>query len=202
MADYSQYVGISRHEVIDGLFNKFATELFLHHPGLSQVVVKERIINTRLAMYSKMLRKKDMIAQYFCPYTLELLRNVHMQKFKIVLATMSHFQEANGIIKMLGIGDSLDLILTREDVKQGKPDPEIYLKAKDLLGIRAEECLVIEDSVNGIIAGINACMIVFAVTNEITRKSVHSLDLEGRAFLVDDLQELNNRVFNFINSAL
>lgn len=44
----------------------------------------------------------------------------------------------------------LDVMLSNQDVKNGKPDPEIYLKAMEKLGLEPHECLVVEDNENGI----------------------------------------------------
>lgn len=48
--------------------------------------------------------------------------------------------------------DYLDLIMSNEDVARAKPDPEIYEKAMERLGLRPEECLILEDNKNGILA--------------------------------------------------
>jgi beta-phosphoglucomutase-like phosphatase (HAD superfamily) len=46
----------------------------------------------------------------------------------------------------------LDVQLSAEDVTNGKPDPEIYIKAMEHLGIKPSECLILEDNENGILA--------------------------------------------------
>ena len=98
----------------------------------------------------------------------------------------------------MGIYDQFNLVLTRDDVENGKPEPDIYNKAKEILGLRADECLVIEDSVNGIKAAQNADIPVFAVTNIITKKSVHDCKLLEPSFIVDDLSQLQDTVLRFI----
>ena len=85
-------------------------------------------------------------------------------------------------------------------MSNGKPHPEIYLKSKDTLNVKPEECLVIEDSVNGIKAGLNAEMNVFAVTNDITRDAVHAAKLLSDDFIVDDLTGLKPRVYRFLSN--
>lgn len=52
--------------------------------------------------------------------------------------------------------------VTRNDVRQGKPDPEPYLRAAHLLGVRAQDCVVVEDSPIGAQAGLTAGMQVIA----------------------------------------
>jgi beta-phosphoglucomutase-like phosphatase (HAD superfamily) len=50
----------------------------------------------------------------------------------------------------------LDLLLSNQDVNKGKPDPEIYTTAIQRLGLTPQECLVVEDNVNGIKAATDA----------------------------------------------
>lgn len=56
-----------------------------------------------------------------------------------------------------------DVIVTGEDIHNGKPEPDVYLRASELLGIEPEECLVFEDIPAGILAGLNADMRVCGV---------------------------------------
>ena len=59
--------------------------------------------------------------------------------------------------------------MTGSDVKHGKPNPEIYIKAAELLGVSPGECLVFEDVPQGILAAKNAGMTVCAVEDEYSR---------------------------------
>ena len=49
-----------------------------------------------------------------------------------------------------------DLILSNQDVRHAKPSPEIYLTAMERLGVRPEECVIVEDNENGIRAAIDS----------------------------------------------
>jgi mannitol-1-/sugar-/sorbitol-6-phosphatase len=54
-------------------------------------------------------------------------------------------------------------LVTGDDVERGKPDPEPYLRAAELLGVPAAECVVVEDAPAGVLAGKRAGMTVLAV---------------------------------------
>jgi HAD superfamily hydrolase (TIGR01509 family) len=54
------------------------------------------------------------------------------------------------MLKLVDVFNKLDALVTTEDVKRGKPSPDIFLKAAQLVNIEPEDCLVIEDAVNGI----------------------------------------------------
>jgi sugar-phosphatase len=67
-------------------------------------------------------------------------------------------------------------IVSADTVKQGKPDPEPYLKGAELLGLRAEECLVIEDSASGAKAGHSAGCKVLATLYSHSMESLQEAD--------------------------
>ena len=69
---------------------------------------------------------------------------------KIAVATTASRVNAEALLKHIGVLEKLDLLLTGEDVAKPKPDPEVYLKAAETLGVKPEECLVYEDSENGV----------------------------------------------------
>ena len=66
-------------------------------------------------------------------------------------------------LKMVGISDWFDEVVTADDVKEGKPSPEIFLKAATLLRVNPSRCLVLEDAPAGILAGQSAGMQVIAI---------------------------------------
>lgn len=68
------------------------------------------------------------------------------------------------ILKQIGLADSFDAISDGNNITKSKPDPEVFIKAADMLGIPYEECLVVEDADAGIIAGKAAGMTTLAVS--------------------------------------
>lgn len=93
----------------------------------------------------------------------------------------------NSIVTMMDMSDLskyIDVIVSNQDVKEGKPNPEIYLKAIDGVGVKPEECLVVEDNVNGIKAGqaAGACVMQVETVNDVTYDNImRSIrDYEGR----------------------
>ncbi len=68
------------------------------------------------------------------------------------LATNSHSDNARQCLELAGIGDVFDIIVGREQVRQGKPAPDIIYLAARLMRLAVEDCLVLEDSVTGVMA--------------------------------------------------
>lgn len=83
----------------------------------------------------------------------ELLRWLNSHGIACVLATASKFESAQANLSALGLWDDLPLRITGDAVSHSKPHPETYLKAAQLAGVSPAECLVLEDSFNGIRSG-------------------------------------------------
>jgi HAD superfamily hydrolase (TIGR01509 family) len=66
-------------------------------------------------------------------------------------------------LKIVGISDWFDEVVTADDVVNGKPAPDIFLKAAELLGVAPSKCLALEDAPAGILAAQNAGMQVIAI---------------------------------------
>jgi len=199
---FNQFVGLSREDVVRGLTTTYFKELGTHLSEKNIETIGERLIERRLGIYREVLENTKLLSKHFCSYTLGLFHRLYKEDFTLVLATMSHLPEAKKVTEAIGIYDKFDLILTRDNVKNGKPAPDIYNMAKDHFGLTSEECLVIEDSPNGIKAAQNAGMPVFAVTNSITRASVHDCLLLDPNFIIDDLTELEKAVYGFLESSI
>ena len=196
---FGSYIGQSRERVLQGLTDTFKMAFQQALDTDDMEVIKQRFIDKRLEIYRAILADEQLLSKHFCKDTLGLFHTAKRKQLKVVLATMSHLPEAKRITTIMGIYDQLDMVLTKDDVVQGKPHPEIYNLAKTKLGLSEKECLVLEDSVNGIKAAQAAKLPVFAVTNAITRESVHECQLLASKFIVDDLGTLENRVFEFIS---
>lgn len=71
-------------------------------------------------------------------------------------------------LAVVGISDWFDEVVTADDVVEGKPSPEVFLKAAKLLGVDPAKCLVLEDAPSGILAAQRAGMQVVAVPSTLT----------------------------------
>jgi HAD superfamily hydrolase (TIGR01509 family) len=99
---------------------------------------------------------------------LELLDTLHGQ-IKLALASSSYRDAIDGVLAGLKIGHFFDVVVSGLDVPAVKPAPDIFLKAAHDLGVRPEECVVLEDAEKGVLAAHSAGMRCIAVPNEYTR---------------------------------
>ena len=95
---------------------------------------------------------------------LVLLRKHH---FKIGLASSSPGHMINALVEHFGLKKYFDVITSADVVEMGKPHPAVFLHCAAALGSKPNECLVLEDSVNGMIAGKAARMKVIVVPDEL-----------------------------------
>ncbi len=109
---------------------------------------------------------------------------------KTGLVTLSARTEALHFVNALGLEQSLDVVLAREDVKNGKPAPDIYLLAAEKLGVEPRDCVVIEDSPNGVRAGVAAGMNVVAFGTPFTIDSLHAAQVVDHRWIVHDPDKL------------
>jgi HAD superfamily hydrolase (TIGR01509 family) len=89
----------------------------------------------------------------------ELLKSVRDSGFKTAIASSSYKDEIKVSIELFGFGDYLDVVVSGEEVENGKPNPDIFNKAAKELGVNNKDCIVIEDSKNGVIAAKEANML-------------------------------------------
>lgn len=82
---------------------------------------------------------------------------------KLAVVTSSVRSEATSLLEGLGITPFLGATVTAEDISEGKPSPEGYLKAAEQLGVEPSKCVVIEDAPSGVMAAKKAGMECIAV---------------------------------------
>jgi beta-phosphoglucomutase-like phosphatase (HAD superfamily) len=89
-----------------------------------------------------------------------------------------------------------DVIVSGEDVKNGKPDPEPYEKAIAKLGLSKDECLVVENAPLGIESAKNAGVFCVGVPTYLDKTKLHEADIivKNHAELIDYLTGLRNKM--------
>ncbi len=89
---------------------------------------------------------------------MELLRFLKEHNIPMALATSTPLYMTESNLAKTGIGEYLDAVVTADMVENGKPAPDIFIEAGRRIGAKAHECLVCEDSYNGIRAAYAAGM--------------------------------------------
>ncbi len=80
----------------------------------------------------------------------DILRLLRQQGKKIALCTSNNVQVVEEYLRLASWEGAFDAVITGDQVKQGKPAPDIYLKGAEALGLSPAMCMAVEDSVNGV----------------------------------------------------
>jgi len=114
---------------------------------------------------------------------------------QLALVTSSNLATKEMFCNKFSINNLFDVVITAEDITQGKPNPEPYAKAIEKLGTNPKNCIVIEDSANGILsakgAGANAIGIMTSLNKT-------ALGDAGADLVVANFLELQNNIESFI----
>lgn len=101
----------------------------------------------------------------------EILHFLKENGYKIGIGTSSNTKLMNTVVDALNIRHYFDALSSAEFLEYGKPHPHVFLNCAEILNIKPNACLVIEDSINGIIAGKAAQMKVVAIPEEINKNN-------------------------------
>lgn len=102
----------------------------------------EEIVDYLVETMARRLREEEIVWR---PGARELIEALHDEGIPLALVTMSYAAIAEPIAETLPFG----AVVTGDVVTHGKPHPEPYLRAAELLGVEASECIAIEDSGTG-----------------------------------------------------
>src|ERR1043166_1898194 len=163
LANYGVTYRGEYHRNVLGVSYRLAVEFYKKAFGLS-VPIEE------------MMRRRGEIATDFFanriglfPDVKEVLEELHQirptgsDKLYLAVATSSVSASARPFLDRHELTALFDIIFTGDEIERGKPHPDIYLRVADELGLIADACLVIEDSLSGIAAAKAAMMRVAAI---------------------------------------
>ena len=105
------------------------------------------------------------------------LAKLHNEGYKIAVCSNSIRSTIELMMEKSMLIDYLDLIVSNEDVKKAKPDPEMYQISILKFGLKPEECIVVEDNPNGIAAGkaSGAAVLEVATVYDVNYENIKSL---------------------------
>ncbi len=156
-----QFKGVTATEIFKYLFNKHR---------ITESVVKYALIKDEV--YRSYLTNLKPLSG-----VIDLINKLKKDKIKLAIASSGSKLNVEFILRKLKIKNKFNVIVNGEDVKKGKPDPELFLTAAKKLGIRPKECIVIEDAVSGVNAAKKAGMFCIAVTGTFVKSKLKDADL-------------------------
>ncbi|MBZ3646995.1 HAD family hydrolase [Enterococcus hirae] len=141
---YLKYLGVSDEEVWANYHQIFASF------GKNNV---QKFINDA---YEETIRRFSLGAVQLKPGVIELLDFLEEHRIPKVVASSNQCHIIELLLEKNQLTNYFETIVSAENVKRAKPDPEIFLLAHEYLGTKKQETLVLEDSKNGILAAASA----------------------------------------------
>jgi HAD superfamily hydrolase (TIGR01509 family) len=143
------------------------------------------IIALKKSLYMECLKREVCLRPI--PHVQGLIVSLAKNGFTLALASSSPRQQIDYILERFDMKDLFMTTVSGEEVENGKPDPDIFLKAASRAGVKPHVCTVIEDSFNGITAAKKAGMKSIGFINP----NSGSQDLSGADLMIRSFQELS-----------
>ena len=102
----------------------------------------------------------------FRPEIRQILAEPKKKGYKLAVASSTQLPLVERVMRENGIIEQFEILVSGNQFEKSKPDPEIYLYTAAKLGVKPEECLAVEDSTFGVLAGHRAGMTVAALKDD------------------------------------
>ena len=122
-----------------------------------------------------------MTSNEILPGSLSFINELRDANIRVAIGSAS--KNTPLILKQVGILELFDAVVDGNNVRNAKPDPEVFLKAARMLGIKPENCVVFEDAIAGVQAALNAGMMCIGVGSANILSKAH--------FVISGLNEMN-----------
>jgi beta-phosphoglucomutase len=160
--DFIPFVGMGENRYIGGVAEKYGISVDIDKVKARTYEIFSIIVRNQLSPL---------------PGTKEFISKCRKKNLKIALATSADKVKMEVNLKEIGIPpDTFDSVITGLEVENKKPFPDIYIKAASSLGLKTQECLVVEDAVSGIKAGKTAGCRCLAVTTSFDASALSEAD--------------------------
>jgi beta-phosphoglucomutase family hydrolase len=143
----------------------------------------------QFALTKKLVFFHEIISEngiYPVPFADVFLKQIKQYNIPLALATSSRKAKMEMVMAKLNLLSFFDIVVTSGDVKNGKPAPDIFLKAAEKLSVAPANCIVFEDAANGVRAAKNAGMKCVALASHHTIDSLQEADL-----IIDTFENLS-----------
>lgn len=124
---------------------------------------------TGISLIEMEARILSLVSQYILedgkpmPGVERLIKDCKDNKLKIAIASSSPMMLINSVVKVLKMEGEFDVLHSAQNEPYGKPHPAVFITTASMLGVEPHDCLVLEDSLHGVVAALAAKMPVVAV---------------------------------------
>jgi len=175
----------------------YSEEQFAAHFGRTSRDILQRTLGEQIAEEQicrlderKEALYREILSQDFPAMegAVELIDALSAEGFVLAVGSSGPPENIALCLEKLGRATKFSAVVTGQDVSRGKPDPQVFQLAAERLGVRAAQCVVVEDALHGIEAAHRAGMLAIALTGTATRSELSAAEL-----VIDSLRELSPR---------
>ena len=160
--DFLPFVGTGENRYIGGVAEKYGLELDITEAKARTYSIYSELVKGKLEPLPGVYNFIDICKQ---------------KKIKIAVATSTDEVKMNINLKEINLGGNIfDTTINGLEVERKKPFPDIFLQAAEKMGLKADECLVIEDAVSGVEAAKSAGCKCLALTTSFTPNELSEAD--------------------------
>lgn len=172
-------------------------DIYLNYCEYLKTKYKSKLSKEEILQYRRNLSKEVSKDIKYKPDADEMIKYLKNNKIKIALATVSrretldiYINENENLKNKCNIQEYFDFIVTKDDVKLKKPNPEVYNKIIENFNITdLSKCIVIEDSLTGVLAAKNANLDVIVIYDKYSEKDRNKIN-ELADYNVNNFKEL------------
>ena len=176
--DFIPFVGMGENRYIGGVAEKYGLTVNIEHVKARTYQIYKTIIKGKLTPL---------------PGVYEFIDKCRKKGFKLAVATSADLVKMEANLAEICLNSKLfHATVNGLEVENKKPHPDIYLKASNRIGLRPEECLVIEDSLSGIKAAVAAGCKCLAVTSSFEKDELGEAD-----WICDSLLKVPEEAINW-----
>jgi len=181
--DFEPFIGTGEDRFIGGVAEKYNFPLDIR-------TAKSRVYEIYLEIIKGKLKP--------LPGVYEFLKKCRDMGKKIAVASSADMIKVAGNLNEIGLSlKTFDTVVTAEDVKYKKPNPEIFLLAAKRLNLNPRDCLVIEDAVTGVAAAKAAGAKCLAITSSFTKEQLKDADFFAKSLANADPKVLDWSLLSF-----
>ena len=178
---FKQFLATKNFDCTDAFFEQYISGS--NNPEVVQKVLGSAATPEIINLWAS--QKEALFRTLYLPYmqpmlgAIALLQKLKGLNKKLALCTSAPVENLNFMLDGLSIRQYFNITLCEKDVTKHKPNPDVYLKALDLLNETPTNALVFEDSFRGATAGINAGCNVIIINNKALQSEIYLANCEN-----------------------
>ena len=168
--EYVKVLGVKSDEILQRFLSLDGEEL---HKALKR----------KLHYFNQIIEEQGLAS---IPHVENFLKQLKDSSLRVALATGARKEKSDYVLDKVNLKRYFETFTTAEDIRNGKPHPEIFLKAAARMNVSPSQCIVVEDAENGVKAAKNAGMHCVAITTTTNRDILKDADL-----IIDSFRDIS-----------